>query len=96
MSIKFEKNQIVSSTDLIRSFGTYLETDLCNHDIFIFKRNTPEAVLVAYDRYERMKNQLTELKDLLEQLTIQAMVEERKDSPEKELSLDKLQKKYGL
>lgn len=96
MSIKFEKSQIVSSTDLIRSFGTYLKTDLCDHDIFIFKRNSPEAVLIAYNRYEKMKNQLVELKDLLEHLAIYDMVQKRKASPEKKLSLDKLQEKYGL
>ncbi len=64
-----------------------------DHDIFIFRRNTPEAVLVAYERYENMKNQLEELKDLLEDVAIYEIVEQRKKSPAKKISLDHLKKK---
>ena len=96
MGITFDKEQIVSSTELMRSFGKYLEGDLPDHDIFIFKRNTPEAVLVTYHRYEEMKTQLEELKELLEHLAIHQIVETRKGSPEKAISLEKLKEKYGL
>ena len=96
MSITFEKEQIVSSTELIRSFGKYLEDDVGDHDIFIFKHNTPEAVLVAYERYEKMKNQLEELKDLLEHVVIYDIVEQRKKSPAKNISLYRLKKQYDL
>lgn len=96
MGITFEKNQIVSSTELIRSFGKYLEDEVGDHDIFIFKRNTPEAVLVAYKRYEEMKEQLAESKNLLEHLAIYEIVEQRKKSPAKKFSLDQLKKKYAL
>lgn len=96
MGITFDKKQIVSSTELMRSFGKYLDVELSDHDIFIFKRNTPEAVLVTYQRYEEMKAQLEELKELLEHLAIHEIVETRKESPEKEISLEKLKEKYGL
>ena len=96
MGITFEKKQIVSSTELIRSFRKYLEEEVGDHDIFIFKRNTPEAVLVAYERYENMKNQLEELKDLLEHVAIYEIVEQRKKSPAKKISLDHLEKKYRI
>ena len=96
MSITFEKKQIVSSTELIRSFGKYLKSEVGDHDIFIFKRNTPEAVLVAYERYEKMKNQLEELKDLLEHVAIYEIVEQRKKSSVKKISLNHLKKKYDL
>ena len=96
MGITFEKKQIVSSTELIRSFRKYLEEEVGDHDIFIFKHNTPEAVLVAYERYENMKNQLEELKDLLEHVAIYEIVEQRKKSPAKKISLDHLEKKYDL
>lgn len=96
MGISFEKKQIVSSTELVRSFGKYLDDEIGDHDIFIFKRNTPEAVLVAYERYEKMKEQLEELKDLLEHLAIYELVEQREESPAKKISLDKLKKKYDL
>lgn len=96
MSITFEKKQIVSSTELIRSFGKYLEEELKDHNIFIFKRNTPEAVLIAYKRYEKMKNQLEELKGLLEHIVTYELVEQRKKSPSKKISLKRLKKKYDL
>lgn len=96
MGITFDKEQIVSSTELLRSFGKYLDKDLHDHDIFIFKRNAPEAVLVTYQRYEKMKTQLQELKELLEHLAIHEIIETRKESPEKEISLGKLKEKYGL
>lgn len=95
MSTIFAKKQIVSSTELVRSFKKYEEA-VSFHDIFIFKRNSPEAVLVDYKRYEKMKEQLEELKELLEYVHIREIVEQRKDSPEKSLSLKKLQEEYGL
>jgi len=96
MSTTFEKKQIVSSTELVRSFSKYVEEDLDDHDIFIFKRNIPEAVLVAYQRYEEMEKEIEELKEMLEHMAIYDIVESRKDSPEKELSIEKLRKKYDL
>jgi len=96
MGISFDKDQIVSSTELMRSFGKYLEKDLFDHDLFIFKRNTPEAVLVTYKRYEEMKTQLEELKDMIEHLAIHDIVERRKASPTKKIDLKNLEKKYGL
>lgn len=95
MSITFDKKQIVSSTELVRSFKKY-EDELSSHDIFIFKRNHPEAVLLSYSRYESMKNQLDELKELSEYIIIHDMVQQRKDSLVKKVSLDKLKKKYDL
>ena len=96
MSITFEKKQIVSSTELVRSFRKYLEDEVEDHDIFIFKHNAPEAVLVAYGRYEEMKNQLEELRGLLEHASIYDTVEKRKAGPAKKISLDNLKKKYDL
>lgn len=96
MSITVDKKQIVSSTEIVRSFAKYVGQTLQDHDIFIFRRNMPEAVLVAYDRYEQLLKQLEELKELLEHVAIYEIVEQRKGSPEKELSLEKLQKRYGL
>ena len=96
MSTTFEKKQIVSSTDLVRFFAKYVERDLEDHDLFIFKRNQPEAVLVSYDRYEKLEKELEKLREILEHLMIYEMVQERKDGEEEEISIEELQKKYGL
>ncbi len=96
MSISFDKDQIVSSTELVRSFAKYIAEDLNDHDIFIFKRNMPEAVLISFDRYEQLIEQLEKLEELLEHSAIYKIIEQRKDSPEKDLSIKKLREKYDL
>lgn len=95
MGVVFDKKQIVSSTELVRSFKRY-EDEVSLYDIFIFKRNAPEAVLIAYSRYEQMKKELEEFKDLLEHVHLYEIIEQRKMSPEKEISIENLQKKYGI
>ncbi|VAX36357.1 hypothetical protein MNBD_UNCLBAC01-1008 [hydrothermal vent metagenome] len=96
MPIVLEKNQIVSSTEVVRSFSRYVEKDLNDHDVFIFKRNAPEAVLVSYERYEKMKEELEELEELREHMGIFEIVERRKKGSYKKISLKKLQEKYDL
>ena len=95
MVTTFEKKQIVSSTELVRSFKKY-EDEHPLGDIFIFKRNAPEAVLMDYSRYEKIKQKLEELEELLEHITIYEMAQQRKSSPAKKVSLEKLKKQYGL
>ncbi len=95
MIATFEKKQIISSTDLVRSFKKY-ENALPSRDIFIFKRNAPEAVLMDYSRYEKIKERLAEMEELLEHIAIYETVQQRKSSPAKKLSLGKLQERYGL
>jgi len=95
MSVTFDKKQIVSSTELVRAFKKY-EDEVSLHDIFIFKRNCPEAVLLSYSRYEKIKNQLDEFKELFEHIAIYDMTQQRRNSPVKKISPDKLKKKYGL
>lgn len=95
MGITFEKRQIISTTELVRAFKKY-ESELPLHDFFIFKRNAPEAVLMDYGRYEKIKQKIEELEELLEHLSVYEMIQQRKASPSKTISLEKLQAKYGL
>lgn len=95
MSTTFEKKQIISSTELVRSFKKY-ESELPLHDIFIFKRNSPEAVLMDYARYEKIKQKLENLEELLGHIAVYEVIQRRKASPAKKISLEKLQEHYGL
>ena len=95
MIATFEKKQIISSTELVRSFKKY-ENELPLRDIFIFKRNAPEAVLMDYSRYEKIKERVEELEGLLEHIAIYETVQQRKSSPAKKLSLGRLQERYGV
>ena len=95
MSTTFEKKQIISSTELVRSFKKY-ENELPLHDIFIFKRNSPEAVLMDYARYEKIQQKLENLEELLEHIAAYEVIQRRKTSPASKISLEKLQERYGL
>jgi len=95
MSTTFEKKQIISSTELVRSFKKY-ESELPLHDIFIFKRNSPEAVLMDYARYEKVKERIENLEELLEHIAAYEVIQRRKTSPARKISLEKLQEQYGL
>ncbi|MFH1856650.1 MAG: type II toxin-antitoxin system prevent-host-death family antitoxin [Candidatus Omnitrophota bacterium] len=95
MGTIFDRKQIVSRTELVRAFKKY-EDAVSSHDIFIFKHNAPEAVLMDYKRYEQMKEQLEELTELLEHLHLYELIEQRKTGSEKKVSIEKLRDKYGL
>ena len=47
-------------------------------------------------RYEKMKNELEEMRGLLEHISIHGVVTKRKKSSEKKISLEKLKTKYDL
>lgn len=97
MSVVFSKDQIVSSSEIVRHFTKYMKSEeIGDHDIFIFKRNEPEAVLVDYHRYEKMTEKLEELENLLEHVETYVMVETRKKSKTKKVSTKKLRETYGL
>ena len=72
------------------------DDEIGEHDIFIFKRNEPEAVLIDYKRYEKMNEKLEELENLLDHVEICRMVEKRKKGKIKQVSVEKLRDKYGL
>ncbi len=95
MSLQISKEQMIPITDLVRAFGKYLE-EAAEQDLVILKHNRPVAVLVDFERYEKLREQREELLELLEHLEIYQLVKEREGSPEEEVSLEALAKAYGL
>ena len=95
MGFAIEKEQMVSATELSRSFGKYLD-EAEEEDVVIFKHNRPVAVLMDFERYEKLREQNEKLLDLVEHIAIHRMVKERKGSAEEGLALDALAAKYGL
>ena len=69
-SLVFNKNQIVGITELQRNAGS-VSSRTKEHDVLILKNNTPFAVMVDYDRYEK-------LVEKAEQADIYAMLSKRK------------------
>jgi len=95
MSLQISKEQMVSTTELARAFSKYLdETE--EQDLVILKHNRPVAVLVDFERYEKLREQNEELLELLEHIAIYQMVKEREKSPEEEISLEALTRAYGV
>ncbi|MCI2430328.1 type II toxin-antitoxin system prevent-host-death family antitoxin [Candidatus Acetothermia bacterium] len=87
--------QMVSATELARAFGKYLdETE--EQDVVVLKHSRPVAVLMDFTRYEKLREQNEELRELLEHIAVYRLVKERERSPEEEISLEALTKAYGI
>lgn len=95
MGFAMEKEQMVSATELSRAFSKYLD-EAEEQDVVILKHNRPVAVLVDFERYEKLREQNEELRELLEHIAIYRMVKERAGSPKEEIQLDALVKAYGV
>ena len=95
MGLQISKEQMVSTTELARAFGKYLD-EAEEQDLVILKRNRPVAVLVDFKRYEKLREQNEDLLELFEHIEIYQMVKERERSSEEEVSLEALAKAYGL
>ncbi len=65
-------------------------------DVVIFKHNRPVAVLMDFERYEKLREQNEELLELIEHFAMHRMVKEGEGSAEQGLALAALAAKYGL
>ncbi len=61
--ITYSTNELISSSDLARKFGTYLKQikDSSVEKIAVLKNNKVEAVLISKNEYEKMKEALKEV-----------------------------------
>ena len=67
MTVKFEKEQMISTTDLARnSRGIYSKLHK-KRSLVLLRKNKPEAVLVDYSQYEKLV-ELAKKVELLENL----------------------------
>lgn len=67
--VTYATNELISSSELAKKFGTYLMQikDNSVEKLAILKNNKIEAVIISKDEYERMKEALkeTEAKEIL-------------------------------
>lgn len=91
--LTFEKDEILSTTDVIKNFSDCRKLTKEKSRTIIFKNNKPDLVMLDIDEYENMCNLIS----LLEDLDIQAILGERieKDNG-KRYSLDEIGKMYDL
>ncbi len=79
VNLRLSRHQMVSSTDLPRRFGEYLDRATQRSEpIFVTRNNSIEAVVLGIEDYER----LTEYEELVEHLIIAQLVKDRADEPE--------------
>lgn len=73
MQIIMKKNDIVSSSELVKNFSKFRDEVKKKSKMIIFKNNKPDMVLVDFDEYEKL---LTNL-EILEDMNIMKSIEER-------------------
>ncbi len=80
--ITFTRNEIVSATQFVRQFATFLKriTESKQEKVAIIKNNEMQAVFIPIDEYERLKA----IEELAEQKEIFSLIEGRKNTPENE------------
>lgn len=93
--VTFARNEIVSSSQFVRSFATFLQRMTKSNDekIAVVKNNQMQAVLIPIDEYERLKT----LGEMNEQKEIFQTVQARKNTPQSEyVSFNDAMKTAGL
>ena len=80
--ITFTRNEIVSATQFVRQFATFLKriTESKQEKVAIIKNNEMQAVFITIDEYERLKS----IEEYAEQKEIFSLIEARKNTPENE------------
>ncbi|MGL5723223.1 type II toxin-antitoxin system Phd/YefM family antitoxin [Cetobacterium sp.] len=73
MQIIMKKNDIVSSSELVKNFSKFRDEVKKKSKMIVFKNNKPDMVLVDFDEYEKL---LTNL-EILEDISIMKSIEER-------------------
>lgn len=78
--VTFARNEIVSSSQFVRKFATFLQRMKISNDekIAVVKNNQMQAVMIPIDEYERLKS----LEDNLEQKEIFEILKSRKSTPQ--------------
>ena len=93
--VTFARNEIISSSQFVRSFASLLQRMTKSNDekIAVVKNNQMQAVMIPIDEYER----LTTLAEKAEQKAIFDTIQERKDTPASEyISYDDAMKMAGV
>ena len=80
--ITFTRNEIVSATQFVRQFATFLKriTESKQEKVAIIKNNEMQAVFITIDEYERLKA----IEEYAEQKEIFSLIKARKNTPENE------------
>lgn len=93
--VTFARNEIVSSSQFVRGFASFLQRMSKSRDekIAVLKNNQMQAVLIPIDEYEYLKS----LEESIEAKSIYETVQQRKNTPiEDYVSYDEALKQAGF
>ena len=71
MSLLITKNEIVSSSELVKNFSKLRKKVKENSRLIIFKNNKPDLVLIDFNQYEKLLEQIDTMEDILISKTIE-------------------------
>ena len=93
--VTFSRNQIVSSSQFVGNFASFLKRMATSTEekIAVVKNNQMQAVLISIDEYERLKA----IEEASDQKEIAQILAERKNTPKSEyISFDDAMKIAGV
>ena len=76
MGIEITKQEIVSTSEVVRNFSKIRAEVKENSRMIIFKNNKPDLVLLDFDEYEKLLERINIMEDLLISKTIEERDEE--------------------
>ena len=71
MSLLITKNEIVSSSELVKNFSKLRNKVKENSRLIVFKNNKPDLVLIDFNQYEKLLEQIDTMEDILISKTIE-------------------------
>ena len=71
MDIEITKQEIVSTSEVVRNFSKIRAEVKENSRMIVFKNNKPDLVLLDFDEYEKLLEHINIMEDLLISKTIE-------------------------
>lgn len=93
MSLSIESDRIVTSSEAGRHFGKSLDR-IKGSELIVLRHGRPAAAIVDFARYERLHQELQELRDLVDHLNLSLEIQERKG--DRVFSADEVADEFGL
>ena len=93
MSLSIESDRMITSSEVGRHFGKSLDR-IKGSELVVLRHGRPAAVIVDFKRYEKLHQELQELRDLVDHLNLSLEIQERKG--DRVFSADEVAETLGL
>lgn len=93
MGLSIASNRMVTSSEVSRHFGEFLDR-LDEGEWIVLRHGRPHAVIVDFQRYEQLLQELKELRELVDHLNLCLEIEQRRG--DRLLSAEEVAKELGL